>query len=213
MESTGSGIFGRLGERVLGWIALGLLIALVVGIFLMDPVTRTSIWQGIWRTIFWVLIVAALPWAGRFFIRRILEIRTNWASFGLLTAFTVVDLGFGLVLMSGCDATVAERQAAIGEEEKADEPALPKIPPTSLTDAAREAAAEALTKMADSIAPDEDAGASASSAAPGGETPGENAEEEPASSSWFWFACLTALAVAGTYNYLVTEYLTEMAGG
>ena len=31
--------------------------------------------------------------------------------------------------------------------------------------------------------------------------------------AWSWFACLGALAVAGTYNYLVTEYLAEMAGG
>ena len=30
---------------------------------------------------------------------------------------------------------------------------------------------------------------------------------------WFWFACLAALSLAGTYNYLVTEYLSEMAGG
>ena len=26
-------------------------------------------------------------------------------------------------------------------------------------------------------------------------------------------ACVAALALAGTYNYLVTEYLSEMAGG
>ena len=213
MESTGSGIFGRLGERVLGWIALGVLIAIVVGIFLMDPVARTSIWQGIWRSMFWVLIVATLPWAGRFFLRRILEMRTNWASVGLLAAFTVVDLGVGLVLMSGCDVTVAAKQAVIADEEKADEPALPKNPPTSLTDAAREAAAEALTKMADTIAPDEEADPLAANAEPGGEASDENAEDERSSSGWFWFACLTALAVAGTYNYLVTEYLAEMAGG
>jgi hypothetical protein len=29
---------------------------------------------------------------------------------------------------------------------------------------------------------------------------------------WSWFACLGAIAVVGTYNYLVTEYLADMAG-
>jgi hypothetical protein len=32
-------------------------------------------------------------------------------------------------------------------------------------------------------------------------------------SFWGWGAALAALAVAGTYNYLVTEYLAEMSGG
>ena len=31
--------------------------------------------------------------------------------------------------------------------------------------------------------------------------------------AWGWLASLGALAVAGTYNYLVTEYLSEMVGG
>lgn len=32
-------------------------------------------------------------------------------------------------------------------------------------------------------------------------------------SGWGWVAGLAALAVAGTYNYLVAEYLSERAGG
>jgi hypothetical protein len=32
-------------------------------------------------------------------------------------------------------------------------------------------------------------------------------------SVWSWLAAIGALAVAGTYNYLVTEYLSETAGG
>lgn len=33
------------------------------------------------------------------------------------------------------------------------------------------------------------------------------------SGGWGWVAALAALAVAGTYNYLVTEYLAFKAGG
>lgn len=32
------------------------------------------------------------------------------------------------------------------------------------------------------------------------------------SGGWSWFASLGAIAVVGTYNYLVTEYLADMAG-
>jgi hypothetical protein len=32
-------------------------------------------------------------------------------------------------------------------------------------------------------------------------------------SFWTWVAALGVLAIAGTYNYLVTEYLSDMAGG
>jgi len=33
------------------------------------------------------------------------------------------------------------------------------------------------------------------------------------SGGWGWVASLAALAAAGTYNYLVTEYLAQQAGG
>jgi L-asparagine transporter-like permease len=33
------------------------------------------------------------------------------------------------------------------------------------------------------------------------------------SSLWSWLAAIGALALAVTYNYLVTEYLSETAGG
>jgi hypothetical protein len=33
------------------------------------------------------------------------------------------------------------------------------------------------------------------------------------SGGWGWVAALAALAVAGTYNFLVAEYLAEQAGG
>lgn len=135
METTGGGILGRLGEKVIGWIALGLLIAIGIAIWRMGPEGRDAIWNGIWRTGMWVAIVAGLPWSAKLFIRRILEVGSNWAGVGLVGGLLAVDLIAALVL---------------------------------------------------------------------GGLPG---------SFWGWVAGLGALAIAGTYNYLVTEYVSEMAGG
>jgi hypothetical protein len=136
MESTGGGILGRLGEKFLGWIALGLLILLGIGIWQMGPTGRAAVWSGIWRTLMWIAIAGGLPWLSRLFVRRILEIGSNWAAVIVIAAYTLVDAILGLVLMGGL---------------------------------------------------------------PGG--------------GWSWLAALAALAVAGTYNYLVNEYLAEMSGG
>jgi hypothetical protein len=135
MEIPGGGILGRLGERVLGWIALALLIGVGIAIWQTPPDTKAAIWSGIWRTIAWLLIVAALPWTARLFIGRVLEIGSNWAGALLIAAFLAADIIVALVLMS----------------------AWPE-------------------------------------------------------SGWAWVACLAALGVAGTYNYLVTEYLAESSG-
>lgn len=136
METTGGGILGRLGEKVLGWIALALVIMLGIAIWQMGPEMRGRIWGGIWRTAVWLVIAGALPWTARFFITRILELGSNRAGVVLLAAFVTVNAVAGLILMKG----------------------LP-------------------------------------------------------SGGWGWIAALAALAVAGTYNYLVTEYLSEQAGG
>jgi hypothetical protein len=136
METTGSGILGRLGERVLTWVVLGLLIFLGIAIWRMDPATRAAIWSAIWRTVTWVAIAAAVPWSGKLFIRRILEAGTNWAAVGLLGGLMAVDVIAALLLMTGWPGSV-----------------------------------------------------------------------------WSWLAGIGVLAVVGTYNYLVTEYLSEMAGG
>ncbi len=136
METPGGGILGRIGERVLSWIALGGLIALGAGIYWMDSGTKLAIWNGIWRTAAWLVIVAGLPWVARLFIRRILEMGSNWAPMVMIAAFVVIDAIAGAVLMSGL--------------------------PTG---------------------------------------------------GWSWVAALAALAVAGTYNFLVAEYLAEQAGG
>ena len=135
METTGGGILGRLGEKTLGWIILGLLIFLGIAIWQMEPETRAAIWGGIWRTAVWVAIAAAAPWSAKLFIRRILEAGTNWVGLGLLGGLMAVDVVAALLLMTGWPSSV-----------------------------------------------------------------------------WSWLAAIGVLAVAGTYNYLVTEYLSEMAG-
>jgi hypothetical protein len=225
METSG-GILGRLGEKVLGWIALALLILIGVAIWRMDPVLRTAIWQGAWRTVFWIIIAAALPWSGRFFIRRVLDFGSNWAGVGLLAALTVVDLGAGLLLLSGCDATVEARRLAVASEaeERPQQEAqsMPSLPPSAdatgvvrqkLADVAEgaagvaERAAERLRGANDGKASEVEQNATAA------ESETAAGESEGGHGGWFWFACLAALALAGTYNYLVTEYLAEMAGG
>jgi len=135
MEVSGGGILGRLSEKVIGWIVLGLLIFLGIAIYRMPAETKTAIWNGIWRSAVWVAIVAATPWSVKLFIRRILEAGTNWAGAALLAGLVAVDVVAALILMTGW--------------------------------------------------------------------PG---------SAWTWVAALGALAVAGAYNYLVTEYLSDMAG-
>ena len=222
MDRTGSGIFGRLGERVLGWVALGLLIMIGIAIWRMDPVVKTAIWQGIWRTVFWVLIVAALPWSSRFFMRRILEIGSNWAGVGVIAAFVLVDLVVGLVLMTGCEASIEAKRQIVAEatstdSETPEEAALPAVPSSAdATDIVREKTADFVEDLADRIRPaDDDASTvapSEQSAAADGQSEADT-EQDGSHGGWFWFACLAALAVAGTYNYLVTEYLAEMAGG
>lgn len=135
MESP-RGIFGRLGEKVLGWIALGLLILAGIGLWRIGPEGRGAVWSAIWRTGFWLAVSAALPWLGRLFVGRLLELSTNWAGSALIAVFTLVNVLLGLILIGGL--------------------------PTG---------------------------------------------------GWGWFAALAALGTAGTYNYLVSEYLAEQAGG
>ncbi len=134
METSG-GILGRLGEKVLGWIALALIIVVGVGVWRMGPEARGAILSGIWYTLVWIVIVAALPWLTRLFIGRLLEIGENWVGVVLIAVYTLIDLIVGVIFLGG----------------------LPV----------------------------------------GG---------------WGWVVALAALAVAGTYNYLVCEYLAEQAG-
>ena len=226
MEVPSGGILARLGEKFLGWIGLALLVLIGIAIWRMDPVLRTAIWQGVWRTILWIALAAALPWSARFYIRRILGVGSNWAGVGLLAALVLVDLGAGLLLLSGCDTAVeAKRLAVANDEPEATQPsdaALPSAPKTTdVTDAVRErladvaeGAANVASKTAERLRVDEDREAKEVETAVAGAGTESSAEKAGRGhGGWFWLACLAALALAGTYNYLVTEYLAETAGG
>lgn len=104
------GIAGRLVEKILGWVALGLLVALGFAIYKLGPEGRQMVWNGIWRTLVWVVIAAALPWSARFFMRRVLEFGSNWAGFVLLALFLLVDIVVGLVLLQ----RLAEQRLGLG---------------------------------------------------------------------------------------------------
>jgi len=136
MDRPGGSLLGRVGERVLGYVALALLVLLGVALWRMGPEGRAALWSAIWRTSAWLIVVAVLPWVARLFIGRLLEIGSNWVGVALVGSLTMVDLVVGLILLGG----------------------LP-------------------------------------------------------SGGWAWVAGLVALAIAGTYNYLVAEYLAEQIGG
>ena len=220
METSG-GILSRLGEKMLGWIGLALLILIGVAIWQIGPVGRQTIWQGAWRTVFWIAIAAALPWSAKFFIRRILDSGTNWAGVGLLAAFLAVDLGAGLLMLSGCDSSIQATRLAVIEEEGGDESrqesALPTAPPSAdTTGVVREAlatVAEGAADIAERTAERLRGEETAEEVAAAAEAQAAEDEKSSGHGGWFWFACVAALALAGTYNFLVTEYLSDMAGG
>lgn len=132
---TSPGIWSRVGERVLGWIALGMLVALAVAIWQMPAATKAALWSGAWRTATWVAIAAVLPWTSRPFMARMVEAGSNWVGVGLLAALTAADLVAALLLMTGWPA-----------------------------------------------------------------------------GAWPWVLSVGMLALAGVYNYLVTEYLADQQG-
>ncbi len=99
METSPS-IWSRLGERVLGWIALGILVALGVAIWQTPAGTKAAIWSGVWRTVLWVVVVAALPWSSWFVMSRVVGSGSNWAGAGLLAALVGADVVAALVLMT-----------------------------------------------------------------------------------------------------------------
>ena len=136
METGGGGILGRVGERVLSWLVFGLIVLAGVGIWALGPDGRAALWSGIWRTTAWLLIVAALPWIGRLFVRRVLDAGTNWAGVVWLVGLLLADIIAAVLLMT----------------------AWPM-------------------------------------------------------SGWGWFAVVAVVAAVGTYNFLVTEYLADQAGG
>ena len=135
METTGGGMLARLSEKAFGWVILAGIVALGFAIYQMPSETKWTIWNGIWKSIVWVVLAAGLPWSARLFLSKVAEFGSNWAGVVLLGVFVTIDLVVGLLLMGG----------------------LP-------------------------------------------------------SGGWGWTAALAALLLAGTYNYLVTEYLADTVG-
>lgn len=135
METSG-GILGRLGEKMLGWIAFALILLAAIGVYQMGPERRGAILDGIWHSLLWLAIIAAVPWSVKLFIKPLLEVGENWVGLVLLAGLMLIDGIAGFLLMTGW---------------------------------------------------------------PGG--------------LWGWTAVTAALGIAGTYNYLVTAYLADMAGG
>jgi hypothetical protein len=101
MESPRGGMLGRLLEKVLSLVALALVVLCGVAVYRMEPQTRQAIWAGIWRTAAWVVLAGGLPWVGRLFIGRLLEVGSNWAGAVWLSLLTLVDAIVGLILMRG----------------------------------------------------------------------------------------------------------------
>lgn len=133
-EAGGGGILGRLGEKVLGWIALALVVCGAIAVWQMPGETKAAIWSAVWRTAVWFGLSAGWPWTAQLCIRRIAAAETNWAGVGLIAALTLGNVVLALLLMTGWPA-----------------------------------------------------------------------------GAWGWISALSALALAGTYNFLVTEYLAERA--
>jgi hypothetical protein len=105
MDNPGGGMLGRLTERIIGYVALGLIALGCFALYRMGPAGRTALWEGIWRTGFWVLWAAAVPWTARLFIGRLLEVGANWAGVAVIAAFSLLDVVVGLVLLGGLPAT------------------------------------------------------------------------------------------------------------
>ncbi len=99
MERT-PGLLSRIAERVISWIALGLLLALAWAVYSMTPETRQAILAGIWRTIVWLIVAAAVPWSAKLYITRVLEAGSNWVSLALIVALTAVDALAGVLLLT-----------------------------------------------------------------------------------------------------------------
>ncbi|GMU82066.1 MAG: hypothetical protein AMXMBFR47_19370 [Planctomycetota bacterium] len=101
MEAPGGGgILSRLSEKVLGWIALAIVVLLGIAIYQMPADTKSAIWSGFWRSVVWFLLAAGVPWTAALFIRRVVQFGTNWAGIGLIAGFTLADVLLGISLMT-----------------------------------------------------------------------------------------------------------------
>lgn len=135
METSG-GFFSRVAEKVVGWIALALIVAAGIAIWQAGPQWRGAIWSTAWRTTAWFGLATVLPWTAWFYVGVVLRTSSNLAGVGVIAALCLVDVLLAAALMTGWPQ--------------------------------------------------------------GG---------------WGWLGGLAALGLAGTYNFLVVEYLADRAEG
>ncbi len=100
MQGASGGILGRLSEKVLGWIALALLVLGAVAIYQTPAETKAALWSGVWRTLVWLALTAAFPWLARPVLGRVLEAGSNWAGAGLLAGLLALNVASGLLMMT-----------------------------------------------------------------------------------------------------------------
>jgi hypothetical protein len=107
------GFVSRVAERVVSFIALGLVVAAGIGLWQMGPEAREAWWGAIWRTLVWLGVAAALPWLAQLFIGRLLEVGENWVGIGLLGGLLAVEVLFGVLLLTAWPTSVWAWLAAI----------------------------------------------------------------------------------------------------
>jgi hypothetical protein len=98
---TQSSFLGRIAEKTLGWIVLGLIVAAGIAIWRMDSTLRGDIWSFAWRSAVWVVLAAAIPWLARFIMKAVALAGTNWAPLALLAGLVALDLVAAAAVMTG----------------------------------------------------------------------------------------------------------------
>jgi len=111
---TGSGLLSRVAERALGWVALGLVALGAIAVYQLPAETKAAIWSGAWRSTAWLLLAAAVPWSGWFFVRHLMAVGSNWAGVIWLAILSLVDIGLGLSLMTAWPGGVWSWAAVLG---------------------------------------------------------------------------------------------------
>lgn len=101
MSDPTGGILGRLGEKVLGWIALALLLLAAWAVYQTPAATKAAIWSGVWRTVAWVLFAIAWPWIGALLVRHVAAAGSNWAGLAWLGGLLAGNLLAAALLMTG----------------------------------------------------------------------------------------------------------------
>jgi hypothetical protein len=114
MSTTEGGMASRIVERLLSFLAIALVVALGVWVYRLGPDGRQAVWSAAWRGVVWLAIVAAAPWSGRVFIRRLLEMGSNWAPLAFLGVVLIADVMVGVLLLTAWPASAWGWLLALG---------------------------------------------------------------------------------------------------